>query len=289
MKIVNVVGGLGSQMFAYALYVSLKERFGDQESILLDTSFYRKNKQHNGYELERLFNIKEQPNNLFTKGILLNRGFVFKKLRKLLLKRLDAADNNYNFDPNVFNNENTLYIQSWTSWKYFSDCTDLVQSAFTFKPLKDEKNIEISNIITSVNSVSIHVRRGDYLNSPALSGLAPLWYYRNAIKHLEENTNNPTYFVFSDDIQWCRDNLALSNAHYIDWNTGEDSYKDIQLMSLCKHNIIPNSSFSWWGAFLNENSDKIVIAPETWGNKSVGVELKDMNYPSWLVIPNTEK
>ncbi|MDF4792397.1 alpha-1,2-fucosyltransferase, partial [Vibrio parahaemolyticus] len=168
---------------------------GDQESILLDTSFYRKNKQHNGYELERLFNIKEQPNNLFTKGILLNRGFVFKKLRKLLLKRLDAADNNYNFDPNVFNNESTLYIQSWTSWKYFSDCTDLVQSAFTFKPLKDEKNIEISNIITSVNSVSIHVRRGDYLNSPALSGLAPLWYYRNAIKHLEENTNNPTYFV----------------------------------------------------------------------------------------------
>ncbi|EGR2249898.1 alpha-1,2-fucosyltransferase, partial [Vibrio parahaemolyticus] len=262
---------------------------GDQESVLLDTSFYRKNKQHNGYELERLFNIKEQPNNLFTKGILLNRGFVFKKLRKLLLKRLDAADNNYNFDPNVFNNESTLYIQSWTSWKYFSDCTDLVQSAFTFKPLKDEKNIEISNIITSVNSVSIHVRRGDYLNSPALSGLAPLWYYRNAIKHLEENTNNPTYFVFSDDIQWCRDNLALSNAHYIDWNIGEDSYKDIQLMSLCKHNIIPNSSFSWWGAFLNENSDKIVIAPETWGNKSVGVELKDMNYPSWLVIPNTEK
>ncbi|EJV0269866.1 alpha-1,2-fucosyltransferase, partial [Vibrio parahaemolyticus] len=284
-----VVGGLGSQMFAYALYLSLKERFGDQESVLLDTSFYRKNKQHNGYELERLFNIKEQPNNLFTKGILLNRGFVFKKLRKLLLKRLDAADNNYNFDPNVFNNESTLYIQSWTSWKYFSDCTDLVQSAFTFKPLKDEKNIEISNIITSVNSVSIHVRRGDYLNSPALSGLAPLWYYRNAIKHLEENTNNPTYFVFSDDIQWCRDNLALSNAHYIDWNIGEDSYKDIQLMSLCKHNIIPNSSFSWWGAFLNENSDKIVIAPETWGNKSVGVELKDMNYPSWLVIPNTEK
>ncbi|TOA67823.1 alpha-1,2-fucosyltransferase, partial [Vibrio parahaemolyticus] len=72
MKIVNVVGGLGSQMFAYALYLSLKERFGDQESVLLDTSFYRKNKQHNGYELERLFNIKEQPNNLFTKGILLN-------------------------------------------------------------------------------------------------------------------------------------------------------------------------------------------------------------------------
>ncbi|MFA7284753.1 MAG: alpha-1,2-fucosyltransferase, partial [Candidatus Absconditabacterales bacterium] len=111
------------------------------------------------------------------------------------------------------------------------------------------------------NSIGLHVRRGDYVGS-ALGGICDKTYYENAIEFIKSKVQNPTFFIFSNDIQRCKDNLKTGDkSHFIDGNKGENAYKDMVLMSHCKHNIIANSSFSWWGARLNNNPEKIVIAP----------------------------
>jgi len=120
-----------------------------------------------------------------------------------------------------------------------------------------------------------------------LGGLASVEFYNEAITYMESNVKNARYFVFSDDIEWCKNELRLNNAEYVDWNKGEESYKDMQLMSMCKHNIIPNSSFSWWGAFLNKNKLQICVCPERWSNPETGVEVKDLpGIESWITIKN---
>ncbi|ELV8719411.1 alpha-1,2-fucosyltransferase [Vibrio vulnificus] len=285
MKIVKVVGGLGSQMFAYALYLSLKEKYDKKERVYLDTSSFDEFQQHNGYELDHVFNLETESSE-FAKNLITKKTFLHKLIYRNFLKKITASKKNYNFDQSVFTKRSAVYYQCWTSWKYFENCENTIKNSFKFPKIDELENIEIAKIINDTNSVSIHVRRGDYLNSPALQGLAPEWYYRDAINHINQSIENPNYFVFSDDISWCKENLQLENAQYIDWNKGPKSYRDIQLMSMCKHNIIPNSTFSWWGAYLNTNEDKIVVSPERWGNKEVGVELNNMNYPTWVVLKN---
>ncbi|KGK17398.1 alpha-1,2-fucosyltransferase [Vibrio navarrensis] len=285
MKIVKVVGGLGSQMFAYALYLSLKEKYDKNEKIILNTSFYEKFKQHNGFELNDIFGISENNNEL-ADSIIEKRTFIHKLIYKLIFKEISAESKKYNFNEEVFNKGNIIYNQCWTSWKYFDGYESLIKETFKFRELVEKENIEVAKIIESSNSVSIHVRRGDYLDSPGLKGLSPLWYYRESINYMNKKVENPSYFVFSDDISWCKENLGLESAHYIDWNKKTKSFRDMQLMSMCKHNIIPNSSFSWWGAYLNKNREKIVITPERWGNLGLGLELKDINHPEWVVLKN---
>ena len=131
--------------------------------------------------------------------------------------------------------------------------------------------LEILNEIENSNSISIHIRRGDYMspeNYNMYGCIATPTYYKKAIKVIEEKVENPTFFVFSNDMDWVKKNIQInSRVFYIDINSGNGSYKDMQLMSNCKHNIIANSSFSWWGAWLNENKNKIVIAPKKWINR----------------------
>ncbi|ULN64441.1 alpha-1,2-fucosyltransferase [Vibrio gigantis] len=287
MKIIKAAGGLGSQMFAYALYLSLENKYGSKERVVFDTSFFEDYEQHNGYELDRLFNIKTTDASPFAKAISRNEQFLFRKIRKLAFKTIDAKHRNYNFDERAFTHKHAVYNQAWTSWKYFTDCESLVCKTFKFPEFTEPKNLAVFEQIKETNSVAIHVRRGDYLNVPAINGLAPLSYYRKAVEHIESQIDSPTFFIFSDDIAWCKEHLNLEKVVYIDWNTKAESYRDMQLMSLCKHNIIPNSSFSWWGAYLNSNSDKIVVCPEKWGRLELGLELKDMNYPGWIIQKNT--
>lgn len=125
--------------------------------------------------------------------------------------------------------------------------------------------------IRASNSVSLHVRRGDYVSNQKIkkdaltpSGVCTEKYYFNAIEYIQAQIENPEFFVFSDDIEWCRQNLRLESAHYADWNVGKESFVDMQLMSCCKHNIISNSTFSWWGAWLNGNPGKMVLVPDKW-------------------------
>ncbi|WP_291255425.1 alpha-1,2-fucosyltransferase [Fusobacterium sp.] len=140
---------------------------------------------------------------------------------------------------------------------------------FEFPELKDEKNKKIAKLIEKTNSVSIHIRRGDYLNHPIFGNICTLEYYKKAIEEIKQRVEEPVFYIFSNDIEWCKNNFGfLENSYYINWNCKkEDNYKDMQLMSLCKNNILANSSFSWWSALLNKNKEKIVIVPEKWINE----------------------
>ena len=130
--------------------------------------------------------------------------------------------------------------------------------------------------IDKVNAVSLHVRRGDYLLAKNMSvlGVCGLDYYKKAIEYVAKNVKNPYFFLFSDDIPWVEENLKINYPYEIvDINNGKNSFYDLWLMKNCKHNIIANSSFSWWGAWLNENPNKIVVAPKKWMNTIKKVEV----------------
>jgi hypothetical protein len=164
-----------------------------------------------------------------------------------------------------------------------------VKSIFSFRPITSKNNLYVLEHIQSKESVSMHVRRGDYVNNPILGGLVDVDYYMRAIACIKERTENPHFFVFSDDMKWVCNNILqhVDNiCTIIDWNKKENSYLDMQLMSKCKHHIIPNSSFSWWGAYLADNKNKIVVTPRTWTNKERGIEMRDMNLTNWVVMDN---
>lgn len=286
MKIIRVEGGLASQMSAYALHQSLD----NNGTVYLDLSWYTRNESHNGFELFELFNLPKNKTRNFS--LLYSRVFIFKVFRKLFLNAftINAIEKKYNYDPRVLeDNRFFIYEQCWTSWKYFKGAEGNLKKFFTFPQIIEKKNMDILALISKTSSVSIHVRRGDYLSVPGLSGLASLSFYEKAIQYIREHVENPTFFVFSDDIEWCRKNIKLSQKYFIDWNTGKNSFRDMQLMSNCQHNIIPNSGFSWWSAYLNDNADKIIVCPEKWGNQIEGVDLADMAMDSWIKIKNQEK
>lgn len=176
------------------------------------------------------------------------------------------------FDQTVLHNlKSAYYLGYWQTEKYFSDIRSKILEAFTFPPLaEDNKNQVTIESIRRKNSISIHVRRGDYMKIGNTQGICTPDYYVKALKMMLEKTKPDVFLVFSDGIEWCKENLSEyfgdTPVVYVDWNTGPESFRDIQLMSNCKHNIIANSSFSWWGAWLNQNGSKIVIAPSRWMN-----------------------
>ena len=134
---------------------------------------------------------------------------------------------------------------------------------------------------TTTESVSIHVRRGDYLNEPLLNGICDEQYYVAAIEEIKAMVDNPVFFIFSNDILWCKTHFNQINAVFVENNTGKNSYRDMQLMSLCKHHIIANSSFSWWGAWLGKYKDSMICAPTKWMNAKVS---SDVVCADWIKI-----
>lgn len=136
-----------------------------------------------------------------------------------------------------------------------------ILEAFNFPELEEENNIKIKKLMDQTESVSVHIRKGDYINSEMIN--LDIKYYESAKKKIEEKIKNPKYFLFSDDKENMREYLNLfQDAVLVDGNTGKNSFRDMQLMSFCKHNIIANSTFSFWGAYLNKNTQKVVIAPD---------------------------
>lgn len=281
MKIVNIKGGLGNQMFQYAFACKLKQVHPD-ESILFDLKDY-KGYILNKYELKSVFDIDLQtPSFLqllnmtspFSSNLLY--GKVIRKVFKILgLRKKEIIEKgNFNYHPEFLQiNEDAYYDGYWSNVKYFEDIRDILLKDFSFKKELKEKAKQTLGLIKSTNSISIHVRRGDYLLFDIYKGICDINYYQKAIEYINSRVENPHYFVFSNDLAWCKENLSiyLDNYTFVEDNTGQDNYVDMQLMMNCKHNIIANSTFSWWGAWLNQNDNKIVVSPEQWLNdKNVG-------------------
>ena len=268
MIIVRFIGGLGNQMFQYAFYKYLKENY---KNVKADISDYKYYKLHNGYELERIFGIKldiasERELKKCKDYSFSHRCYLSKIRRKIIGKKPNhiMEDEYSNTKLKKFDN---IYLSGyWQGQKYLKKNDDNIKTDFKFDGTNKLK--KLLEKIKSTNSVSIHFRRGDYVNNKrtnAVHGVCKLDYYYNSIKFINKNVSNPIYYILSDDIDWVKQNFKLDcHTVYIDKNRDSEYYLDMYLMSLCKHNIIANSSFSWWGAWLNKNPNKIVIAPQKW-------------------------
>ncbi len=289
MKIVNILGGLGNQMFEYAMYLALRQAHPEEEIVCCTRSF-RGYGLHNGYELDRIFGVRHKEATLAQLARLAWPFWNYRTwqvVNHLMPRRKSMALQTFNtpFDKKVVERTDSVFYDGyWQDERYFKDIRKQVLEVFSFPSIVGSKNEDLVRKITSRRSVSCHVRRGDYLKNPHFCVCTPE-YYTHAIKRMNDMVNPEMYCVFSDDTEWCKENLASlfegKEVVYVDWNKGEESYRDMQLMSLCKHNIIANSSFSWWGAWLNQNMEKVVVTPEKWMNVEI---VNDPICDSWIRI-----
>lgn len=275
MKIVNILGGLGNQMFEYAMFLALKDAHPEEEIKVCTRSFGGYG-LHNGLEIQRVFGVELPEASLWELTKLAYPFFNYKTwqaMRHWLRQRKSMTRGAINipFDFNEVKRTTPTYYEGyWQNEKNFRHIREGVLKAYTFSSFGDEKNKALEKELQHEISVSCHVRRGDYLKQPEMCVCTPS-YYARAISEMNDRVNPTMYVVFSDDIAWCRDNLIEligkdKKVVFVDWNQGVDSFRDMQLMTLCNHNIIANSSFSWWGAWLNNHHDSVVVAPKKWMN-----------------------
>lgn len=292
MIVISAGAGLGNQMFEYAFYLRMCEIY-PKETIKLDNR-YAFPVAHNGYEIERIFNLKAKKATLLDVFRLSDRcpiGIPFydqlvylyrRRYKKMGEKKSHIKqDEFYKYYDKFFNlviPGNYYCYGPFCNYNYFKNLKSDITKVFKFPPINDINQIYAEKI-QNTNSVSIHIRRGDYLKENIKS--ATKKYYLESIAYLNSKIENCNYFVFSDDIEYATEIFENRDKFYIiDCNRGNESYRDMQLMSFCKHNIITNSTFSFWGAYLNSNSKKIVVAPRL---SFVGTE--DYSWPdNWKVI-----
>ena len=279
-------------MFQYAAARSLSLDLG--YSLKLDVSGFTTYKLHQGFELTRIFNGPFALASDFEvrrilgwrRSPLAQRVLLNTRLSGLRSDRL-VIEPHFNHWAGIKNiTDDSYMIGYWQSEHYFINSESSIRNEFTFRLPVSDLNVEISNKIKSNNSVGLHVRRGDYFNNAqtkAVHGLASIDYYNLAVRYIRDKVNLPHLFIFSDDIDWVKDNLKTDlPCTYLNHNNGQESYADMRLMSLCSHQIIANSSFSWWGAWLNPSPDKVVIAPRNWF--ATEVDTKDLIPTSWITL-----
>ncbi len=271
--VVNLIGGVGNQMFQYALGYVISKKTGFE--LLLDLSAYNDYKTRN-FELNNFsFDYKIATTDDFTK---LNKKHLFKKT---LYK-----DKKKTFDSSVLKIKNSAYLKGfWQSEKYFLDYRCDILKLFEFKDKNFIKNIELFSDVQNSNSVSINLRLGDYVTNEVnrrVHFVCKKEYYANALKYIAQKVDNPKFFVFSDDLEGSKEYLP-DGYDYVFANTA-NWQEDMYFMSQAKHNVVANSSFSWWAAWLNQNPDKIVVAPSKWFRDEARINDKDFVPKSWVKV-----
>jgi hypothetical protein len=288
MIITRLFGGLGNQLFQYALARRL--------SILHNVALKLDVSQIETYKIRKYslnpFNIIEDFITEKDIARIKGRGLLsFRRLTEKILpyyKRSYVCERFFHFDPNILSSPKNVYLNGfWQSEKYFKDIEDVIRREFTIKIKPDSNNKQITKLIKSVNAVSLHVRRTDYISNAAMNqfhGTCDLVYYQRAVEIIAREVLSPHFFVFSDDILWAKNNLILEYPTvFISHNNNTKDFEDLRLITQCKHHIISNSSFSWWGAWLNEKHDKIVIAPKKWFNDE-SIDTRDLIPETWIRI-----
>lgn len=282
--LIELSSGLGNQIYQYALFLYLRQEgykcyLHAHKSMLLE---------HNGLELQKVFPVSAlyittkrkldiifrlYQKTRFIRGVLKS----YFPIMYLLLRK---------FTP-----WRVVIFPSWKNYCFIDDIKDKA-NLFRFQDL-DNRNQQLYETIKSENSISIHVRRGDFQKYKRwrinLGDICTLDYYQKAIDYVLKVIPNPVFYVFSDDPDWVRNNFKLEFANYIDWNKGDNSYKDMQLMTACKVNICANSTFSLIGAWLNINADSKRIVPSKWINSFKDYLFESYipkNNSRWIIIDN---
>ena len=277
MDVVLIFNGLGNQMSQYAFYLAKKKQDPRTKCLYFPEPGTC---QHNGYELDRLFGVKmkNRPDTFLGRFFSWYNWSQVCDSRKrhwlrVIMKHLHVSlkrEPSYAADPEMLNSVEhgvRFLYGGWHCEDNFKSVENEVRNLYSFDDnLLNDKGCEILKQIESENSVSVHVRRGDFLTD-GFGGICTKEYYDSALAYMNSHVGNPHYFVFSDDMEWSRENLKCENVTFVDIHHGKDSWKDMMLMSRCKHNINANSTFSWWGAWLNENKGKIVVVPERFSQR----------------------
>lgn len=297
MFVVKFWGGLGNQMFEYALLKQLEQHYPANRVRGFILKPPSKKYDLTNYCLGEAFNIQikectwrkvTQLSDFYPENAPCHT--ILRPLSKLI-NVIFGHQNTYIYQddftcfyPEIYklNPLNSYYLEgAWLNYRYLIGIEDILMKDFKFRDGMSEKNLEYMNKISDSNSVSIHVRRGDFVKLGY--ALTTAKYYYKAIQIIKEKINDPIFYIFSNDHDYCR-HLFEGKIKYeiVEGNDGRNSFRDMQLMSNCKHNIIANSTFSFWGAYLNKNPEKIVIAP----NIGVGVTEHNIPFscPEWIKI-----
>ncbi len=326
MIIVKLTGGLGNQLFQYAfarrialvndmklkldnitgfeddpyIRVYSLRHFNIEENLVSRKEIHLLQKK--GQFCRKVIRFIERVLRFTQRKVKYNYSFDFLKIYHLCSGCLHIIERSLNFNQNIYNiklKKNAYLVGYWASEKYFKDIRDIICNEFTVRESLDGINLKIANEIERSNSVSIHIRRlhgisaiGEKVSTKGvnLHGYSSLEYYNIAVKYFLNKSLNFRFFVFADDIDWAKKNINFpTQIAFVSQNhkkEGKD-YEDLRLMSLCKHNIIANSTFSWWGAWLNKNPDKIVIAPKIWFRDPAAnatIKLEDLYPKEWIII-----
>jgi len=268
MIILNLKGGVGNQMFQYAF--ARKLALQNDDVLKLETAGLTKANDVgdifrpfalDAFAIEKNIATVEEvrglkyPYGVFSKGW---RWFNAKILKKIYVE----------FDSSALTQTGDLFLDGyWQSPLYFADIRDTLLTEFQLHTPLSPAVSAYQEQIVSCASVSIHVRRGDYAKNPRVLkefGVCEASYYQLAIEHIENEVPDPTFFIFSDDIAWVKENLSLPSSTVFVQDPTLRDVEELALMSMCTHNIIANSTFSWWAAWLNQNPNKVVVAPAPW-------------------------
>lgn len=301
MIVVQLMGGLGSQMSQYAYALKLKS-LGYE--VRLDQTLFASYRLHS-YELDK-FNInvklasktelKKFRNNEilpFFTNLFLSQKFSQRVLRCFkipIYNKNVIIEKSHVFNKDFLNlDANKYVIGDFKSEKYFVGMREKLLSDFKYnKPYSNYFKFYDSLIRSENNSCCIHVRRGDFANNKKVNrvhGTCAISYYENAINYINKRIENVKFFVFSNDLIWCKENLSKYNVIFMENNERNDPHEDLILMSQCRNHIIDHSAFCWWGAWLTENKDQIVLAPDRWFNDDrLNGESKDIYCQSWIKI-----
>ena len=289
MIIVRLMGGLGNQMFQYALARHLS--MTNNCELKLDIAYFSK-KHRRPYGLGH-FNIIE---NFASKKEL----FLFKNINNLSKKPWSyigklleikpgyIEEKIFGFNQSILELSGDIYLDGyWQSERFFLPIKNALLGEFSLKNNPSNEFLKLEELAKTTDSVAVHVRRGDYVSNERIfnvHGVCPPDYFRTAISEVMNRVANPQFFIFSDEIKWVKANLDLpSTSVFVSGNRSIKDHEELALMSKCRHNIISNSSFSWWGAWLNKNAEKIVIAPKKWFSDTT-LDSKDIIPEQWMKI-----
>lgn len=290
MIIVQLSGGFGNQLFQYAAGLSLAEHHNVEAKV--DVSLLLKPDKVTGTTREvDIFNLASPPREATKQEVsryikLSWPAQLINKSRPFYRRKVYKETSNL-FDNNFFKASKDLLLKgNRQSEKYFKQYEQRIRNDFSLSEEYVASVKQLGENLRQQNSISVHIRRGDYLTPVALKWLGVLSasYYYQSISTLAHKVQNCKFYIFSDDIEWTKQNLKIDYEHeFISRGITKTSYEDFYLMSKCKHNIIANSTFSWWAAWLNSNPDKIVIAPKKWYNQ-VRLDTSDLIPDSWIKL-----
>lgn len=267
MILTRVVGGLGNQMFQYASGLGLARKLGTE--VVVDNDYYR---NIPGIDTPRIyglghFNFQVPQVQGIMLRLLTDGTFIPGKFFRRLTKRyfLRYVEPSLKYDPKMLEQKDKTYIVgNWQNEKYFLHIAEEIRQKFQVITPANDYNRQILQQMQGKTVIGVHIRRGDYVKLQEIHGLAGPEYYEKSLAYMADKSPGAMYIVFSDDPEWCKQNIKPAGETIYSENDSDHNYEDLRLMYSCSHFITANSSFSWWGAWLISNPSKIVIAPQTW-------------------------